>query len=535
LFTYAEKINQNLKIDSSSSQWSGKTPYTKKESDIHSSHSKNKITLQPKLAINAPGDVYEREADAMADKVMRMSIPENVNLKQNEEEEIQRKEGSSNENLSTAPPLVDEIINSSLGKPLDEKTRAFMEPRFGFDFSKVKIYDNDKAAESADAINALAYTWGNNVVFNSGQYNSNSDSGKKLLAHELTHVVQQGAGELQAKGKNNLIQRYFDASGTVGSAIGKSYRISDDLTTAVKVGYPNHDLFAEAGKAAISNILLAGVGSGIALIEESTTFNVSHGSKMKTLKKVVPKNVRNLTSGDSMKISDDCGTSCSVVVGSNRRTALHYDALSKTNAKTMATTPSLMKAEIMKKMLVKWLINPSTSATIKTEIIDTIAKVNAKQLEIDAAKANYAAATTAADKEVKNDIYWAKVDEYGNIMMSFYNKMSESKREEIDKYLEINKFANPGVGQGYTMSTGGTNYPGESTWNFHWGGVVMKSNDQQDTITLENYAVAGDVENDQWDFAMYGTAAKKGQTFHEQHQDTKQHGDRPTTMTIEKK
>jgi hypothetical protein len=114
--------------------------------------------------------------------------------------------------------------------------------------------------------------------------------------------------------------------------------------------------------------------------------------------------------------------------------------------------------------------------------------------------------------------------------------MSESKREEIDKYLQINKSANPNVGQGYTMSSGGQNYPRESTWNFHWGGVVMKSDDNKDNITLENYAMGGTtkVENDKWDFAMYGTE-KKGQTFHEQHHDTKQHGDKPTTMVIEEK
>jgi hypothetical protein len=179
---------------------------------------------------------------------------------------------------------------------------------------------------------------------------------------------------------------------------------------------------------------------------------------------------------------------------------------------------------------------PSTSEETKKKIGNTLAKAVAKQLEINQTEKDFGAATTDADRERIGGIYWAKIDEYGNIMMSFYNTMSESKREEIDKYLQINKSANPNVGQGYTMSSGGQNYPRESTWNFHWGGVVMKSDDNKDNITLENYAMGGTtkVENDKWDFAMYGTE-KKGQTFHEQHHDTKQHGDKPTTMVIEEK
>ena len=511
-------------------------------------HGKTKPLLQAKLTVDEPGDMYEQEADAMADRIMRMSSNEVVkpatgligkSLQRKcahceEEEEkrkkpVMRKAETGHSGITVSSSFAASLnASKGSGSPLPHGTRSFMENAFSADFSRVKIHTNGQASEMNKEIHARAFTYGNDIYFNEGQYFPNSDSGKSLLAHELTHTVQQKSGK--------LIQRYFEANGSGGTGTGNNYRVSDDLTAAVKVGYPNHDLYAEAGKAADSTRMLAGVGSGIMLVEEGSTFDFYQGTTKKNLKKVVPLNVQNLTSGDDMKISDDCGTSCSVVVGSKKRTALHYDALTKTHAKTGATTPSLMKAEIMKKMLQAWLISSATSAPLKTEIIDTIAKADAKQLEINTAKADFNAATTAADIEAKSDIYWAKVDEYGDIMMSFYNKMSEPHREEIDKYLEINKFANPNVGQGYTMSSGGNKYPGyeANTWNFHWGGVVMKSNDQQDTVTLENYAVAGNVENKKWDFAMYGTAATKGQTFHEQHHNTKQHGDRPTTMKIEK-
>ncbi|MGN6401438.1 MAG: eCIS core domain-containing protein, partial [Flavisolibacter sp.] len=183
--------------------------------NINFHNSDDNSWIQPKLEINQPGDRYEQEADAMADKVMRMSdkdVAQNsYNTsgttiqrkcaeceKEDEEKKVQRKE-SNNSSQSFAPPIVHKVLNSSAGKPMDINTRSFMESRFGYDFSHVRIHDNDKAAESANSINALAYTSGNNIVFNNGAYLPNMDSGKRLLAHELTHVMQQ-----QSKSGNQI-------------------------------------------------------------------------------------------------------------------------------------------------------------------------------------------------------------------------------------------------------------------------------------------------------------------------------------------
>jgi hypothetical protein len=95
-------------------------------------------------------------------------------------------------NPETAPPIVHEVLRSP-GRPLDTETRAFMEPRFGHDFSQVRVHTDAKAAQSAQAVNALAYTVGRNVVFGAGQYAPGTSEGWRLLAHELTHVVQQRA------------------------------------------------------------------------------------------------------------------------------------------------------------------------------------------------------------------------------------------------------------------------------------------------------------------------------------------------------
>jgi hypothetical protein len=94
-----------------------------------------------------------------------------------------------------APPIVHEVLNS-LGQPLDSVTRAYMEPRFGHDFSQVRVHTGPRAAESAQAVNALAYTVGSDLVFGAGQYTPASGGGRKLLAHELAHVIQQGGSRV---------------------------------------------------------------------------------------------------------------------------------------------------------------------------------------------------------------------------------------------------------------------------------------------------------------------------------------------------
>ncbi len=103
--------------------------------------------------------------------------------------------------VSEVPPLVHEVLRSP-GQPLDAATRSFMEPRFGHSFGNVRVHTNAQAAESARAVNALAYTVGENIVFGSGQFAPGTMGGRQLLAHELTHVVQQHTGQAAQRGEN---------------------------------------------------------------------------------------------------------------------------------------------------------------------------------------------------------------------------------------------------------------------------------------------------------------------------------------------
>lgn len=105
--------------------------------------------------------------------------------------ELQRKtEKPETAGAKAIPPLVDEVLHSP-GQPLDGATRAFMEPRFGHDFSNVRVHTDSRAADSAEAVNAQAYTVGSDVVFGPGQFQPATEAGSAVLAHELSHVVQQ--------------------------------------------------------------------------------------------------------------------------------------------------------------------------------------------------------------------------------------------------------------------------------------------------------------------------------------------------------
>jgi len=151
------------------------------------------LALQAKLRIAPPNDPLEREADRVAASISRG--PRTVQRKCScggtcdQCRKVQR-HGTSDVRRLAVPSAVERVVASS-GQALDAATRGFMEPRFGRDFSDVRIHLDERAAASARAIEARAYTVGRHIAFDRGEYSPVTDSGRRLLAHELTHVVQQ--------------------------------------------------------------------------------------------------------------------------------------------------------------------------------------------------------------------------------------------------------------------------------------------------------------------------------------------------------
>ncbi|ETZ22009.1 DUF4157 domain-containing protein [Pedobacter sp. V48] len=163
--------------------------------------------LQTKLNVGDPDDPFEKEADVVADKVMRSSDANFVQLKCaacEEEETIHKKplstnitpfvQTKSNGESTDSNQLTSSIENSrGNGSSMDNQTKSFMEDRIGADFGSVKIHSGQESVQMNRALNAQAFTTGNDIYFNEGKYSPETDEGKRLLAHELTHVLQQNA------------------------------------------------------------------------------------------------------------------------------------------------------------------------------------------------------------------------------------------------------------------------------------------------------------------------------------------------------
>jgi len=143
--------------------------------------------MQRKLTLGASNDPLEQEADRVAEQVLAAPAHPAVH---GAAPRIQRYTGQATGDADIAPASVDCVL-ASPGRPLDPATRAFMEPRFGHDFSRVRVHSGAAAEQSAREVNAHAYTVGHNIVFGAGKFAPGTDEGRRLFAHELTHVVQQ--------------------------------------------------------------------------------------------------------------------------------------------------------------------------------------------------------------------------------------------------------------------------------------------------------------------------------------------------------
>ena len=273
--------------------------------------------IQGKLTVGEPNDKYEQEADRIADAVMRM--PELQVQRQSEEDEeeemiqpkaigeqitplVQRQvepeeeeeaepEKEEEETIQTKSEEQTPQVTSSLeskinalqggGQSLSKETRNFFEPRFGQDFSNVKVHADSNANQLARSINARAFTKGNNIVFGGGEYSPGRQGGKRLLGHELTHVVQQ------SRSTDNMMNQQIERE---GETVTNVLQLSPDDNkivplTGVTVNHnrvtvptvPGLSFSATSTPANASGVITLSVVSDNASIAAGTTIDNSTG------------------------------------------------------------------------------------------------------------------------------------------------------------------------------------------------------------------------------------------------------------------
>lgn len=197
---------------------------------------KKKSALQLKLSIGPGNDSYEQEADRIADQVLAAPAHSPASAGPTRIQRYTRAEGG---NVESAPDSVGRVLTGS-GKPLDPALRQDMENRFRHDFSRVRVHSGPAAEQSAQELSALAYTVDHNIVFGAGQFNPDAQAGRRLIAHELTHVVQQtgsggsdGTGQLSAKTIQRAPKEYDELRKGRGTTL--PYREATELLNCIRI------------------------------------------------------------------------------------------------------------------------------------------------------------------------------------------------------------------------------------------------------------------------------------------------------------
>jgi len=256
--TFAQRTNAARKNDASTHGHPRKAPFARhlrstpdtqsaqpKDAENTSNqleHDFTRVTVHPQrtITIGASNDPLEQDADRMADQVMRMPAPDphgqggkpGSEASLHARSGVQRKAHRPQIGQATAPTAVANAVQAS-GQPLGAAERRFFEPRFGHDFAQVRVHTNPQAAQSAHAIQARAYTLGQHIVFGRGEYAPDDTQGRRLLAHELTHVVQQGAGG--SSGRDGVVRR---APNRELERQAAAKRLQDEKAGGVVTTYP---------------------------------------------------------------------------------------------------------------------------------------------------------------------------------------------------------------------------------------------------------------------------------------------------------
>jgi hypothetical protein len=444
-----------------------------------------------------------------------------------------------------------------------------IEALFGQSLGHIQAHLGGEAGESSRAMGAAAFASGDQIVFR------DANPSKELVAHEVAHIVQQGAGQGPSGGvgkqgdsleKNadevaDRVKKGESAQDLLPDAGGKAKggdvqhykeeivqgaraRVSD-TGKSIRVG--SQDLYLTADLIQYANNKLRATGQDGSYVElEADGDSLSYGSN--TLSRVMPKFVpsgkNDLHSGltdansggkdsegaksDKFALWTDCGRSSAAVMGSQYTDrAAVYNRNGKEVARQGLKDRNITGA------------GDSMPGQMANQVyIDGMSEYLYKNVE----NTNLVEGLHYQVAGGKRKPVWPKNALHARQQ---YAALKPEDQQAVDQQLGINAYANPDVGEGFTMATeyqmpGAAEVPGAKRWNFHWAGVVAK--DGADIISLENYAVTADYAQSVgvrqydfvdrgWVFEMYGTQ-RFDQSFHAQHLATGTHGTKATTMRI---
>ncbi|HEX5874951.1 MAG TPA: DUF4157 domain-containing protein [Pyrinomonadaceae bacterium] len=507
-----------------------------------------------------------------------------------------------------APSLVRTVLSSS-GRPLDAATRESMEPRFsrisgtqsysasslvpsslgvgnsasasersadyialnalngpgdyvsnrGADFSRVRIHTDSRAAESARALNAQAYTFGNNIVFGAGRYAPETPSGQKVLAHELAHVVHSNtvAGDTATVHRFTAFtpdQQSADESLGWQHPMGSPLRVADDGQMAVEDNDwgpgTNKRAWTTPDKIAESNDILTKQKSRAKLRQKSGSQELS-GRIPDTGNPILLNEIEPFREGGGkFNLASDCGTAARQVTGSEPSgdlgaglgagiglvagaaggAGIGYAAGGDKNSGLGAVIGGLIGAAVG---LVGGLFAGREIEKAAKRKKDTAVVRGADGAEEELTARSYHGGDPTTPEEYTEELF--KKEFGANLTReeayAKYAALTATEKDDFDRKYGINKYAVPRVGQALTISTE-KDMPGYSdtsdmTWNFHYAATVLRSGN--DFVTLES---AAGWDSDDWIFFMYGPESKS-QSFHEFHGSTETHGSRYQTYVVQ--
>lgn len=462
-----------------------------------------------------------------------------------------------------------------------------LEASFGRDLSGVGATVGGAAADANAAMGSEALQTGSDVAF--------ADTPDLWeAAHETAHALdpKEPAGGLSAA-SSDPAEKHADAiadkvvagesvaaevgDGPVPDKAGVSLytkeRAKGNMSKVgagkevIKPDAYSQDLYATDKRVNEANSKLASAGKDGSFITLKTEDGFDYGGK--TLNRVVPEFITGGSkerdgqhaglldpnqggedtegvSDDSLALWSDCGRSSAAVTGSqggDREAVYNDNGVEKTTqgkhdksvSGWLRTEPGGMANDIYSTLIPKFIRQEENFEFLKEGVHYTIQR-------------EYEGKVRWFRKRVGLDVDTPIFKDPANIVDAkrFYAAMTPKGQDKFDREAGINHYANPDIGDTYTMATEGDmpgfkQKKGANVWNYHWGGVIMK--DGSDNITLENYAVTGeyakskgvssrDFVNREWNFEMYGTE-DKDQTFHNDHLDSGTHGSKATTMRVQ--